>query len=116
MTFGLKPTHLFFLILSGWVNHHQQEIIEFQNAQIETLMAKLGKKRILLTDDQRRLLAVKGKSIGRKALMELTTVVTPDTIMRWHRRLIARKCVRQGVSPRFSRQGGKGSVLVSRHR
>ena len=49
------------------------------------------KKRLLLTDDQRRLLVVKGKSLGRKALMELTTIVTPDTILRWHRTLAARK-------------------------
>jgi hypothetical protein len=75
------------VILSGWANHGQQEIIDFQNAQIRALMAKLGKKRILLTEDQRRLLAVKGKSIGRPALIELTNVVTPDTIMRWHNTL-----------------------------
>ena len=37
-----------------------------------------GKKRLSLTDDQRRLLAVKGKCLGRKVLMELTTIVTPD--------------------------------------
>ena len=36
-------------------------------------------------------MAVKGKSLGRKALMELTTVVTPDTILRWHRQLVAQK-------------------------
>ena len=52
---------------------------------------KQGKKRLLLSDDQRRLLAVKGKSLGRKALMELTTIVTPDTILRWHRKLVAEK-------------------------
>ena len=45
----------------------------------------------MLTDDQRRLLAVKGKVLGRKALSELTTIVTPDTILRWHRQLVARK-------------------------
>lgn len=48
-----------------------------------------GKKRLLLSDDQRRLLAVKGKSLGRTALMELTTTVTPDIILRWHRELVA---------------------------
>lgn len=54
-------------------------------------MQSQGKKRILLNDDQRRLLAVKGKALGRKALRELTTIVTPDTILRWHRELVAQK-------------------------
>ena len=43
-------------------------------------MDKLGRKRILLTDDQRRVLAVKGKTLNRKTMMELRTIVTPDTI------------------------------------
>ncbi len=47
--------------------------------------------RLLLADDQRRLLAVKGQAIGRKVLFELTTIVTPDTILRWHRELVAKK-------------------------
>ncbi len=34
---------------------------------------------------------VKGKVLGRKALSELTTIVTPDTILRWHRQLVAQK-------------------------
>jgi len=91
MNFVLRPWQLFFLILSGWVNRQQQEIIEFQNAEIQALMDKMGRKRILLTDDQRRVLAVKGKALGRKTMMELTTIVTPDTILRWHRQLIAEK-------------------------
>jgi putative transposase len=44
-----------------------------------------------LTDDQRRRLAAKGKLLGRRALNRFATSVTPDTIMRWHRRLIALK-------------------------
>ncbi len=55
------------------------------------LQEKLGKKRLLLNDNQRRRLAVKGKALGRKALRELTTIVTPDTILRWHRELVATK-------------------------
>ncbi len=61
MSFILQPWQLFFLILSGLVNRRQQEIIEFQNAQIRALMEKMGRKRILLTDRQRRVLAVKGQ-------------------------------------------------------
>jgi putative transposase len=91
MDFILRPWQLFFLILSGLVNRQQQQIIEFQDAQIRALMDRRSRKRILLTDDQRRVLAAKGKAIGRKALMELTTIVTPDTILRWHRRLVAAK-------------------------
>ena len=77
--------------LCGLVNQRQQEIIEFQNAQIEALLKQLGKKRLLLDDDQRRLLAMKAHAVGRKALREITTIFTPDTILRWHRELIARK-------------------------
>ena len=91
MNIVLPPWQLLFVVLCGWVNERQQQIIEFQNAQIETLLQKLGKKRILLTDDQRRVLAVKAKALGRKGLRELTTIVTPDTILRWHRELVAQK-------------------------
>jgi len=92
MSFLLQPWHILFTALCAMVNERQQQTIEFQNAQIKALLKKLAKKRILPTDDQRRMLAVKRKSIGRKALRELTTIVTPDTILRWHRELIAKKC------------------------
>ncbi|MCP4786109.1 MAG: transposase [Fuerstiella sp.] len=90
MAFLLQPWHILLAALCGMVNQRQQQIIEFQNAQIEALLKKLGKKRLLLDDDQRRLLAVKAHAIGRKTLLELTTIVTPDTILRWHRELVAR--------------------------
>jgi len=61
-------------VFCGWVNERQSEIIEFQNAQIAALLTKLDKKRVLLTDDQRRILAVKGKSIGRKTFLFLDPV------------------------------------------
>ena len=53
------------------------------------LRERLGKKRILLNDDQRRRLAVKGKILGRKRLREIGSLFTPDTILGWHRKLIA---------------------------
>ena len=91
MSFILQPWQFYVVILVGWLNREQQKIIEFYQTQLDALMKAQGKKRLLLTDDQRRLLAVKGKALGRKALMELTTIVTPDTILRWHRMLVAKK-------------------------
>ena len=81
MSFLLQPWQLLLLILASWVNRQQQMIIQFQDEQIRSLLEHQGRKRLLLTNDQRRRLAVKGKALGRKALRELTTIVTPDTIL-----------------------------------
>jgi hypothetical protein len=91
MQFILQPCHIVLAAVVGLANERQQRIIEFQNDQIEVLLKKLGKKRVLLTDDQRRVLAANGHALGRKVLLELTTIMTPDTILPWHRELVAKK-------------------------
>ena len=53
---------------------------------------RLSGKRIRFTEAERALLARKAKAVGRKALLQLDTLVSPDTLMRWHRRLVAQKC------------------------
>jgi putative transposase len=85
-----QPWHLLLLILAGWINHTQQDAVEYLLTENRVLREKLGKKRILLNDDQVRRLAVRGKILGRKMLEQLATIVTPDTILRWHRELVAR--------------------------
>jgi len=85
-----QPWQLLLLILAGWVNRPQQDAIGYLRTENRILREKLGKKRILLNDDQRRRLAVKGKILGRKMLDELASIVTPETILRWHRELVAR--------------------------
>ena len=91
MEFIFQPWQLYFLLLAGWINHEQQELIEYLRTENQVLREKLGKKRILLNDDQRRRLAVKGMILGRKRLQEFGTLFTPDTILRWHRMLVAQK-------------------------
>jgi hypothetical protein len=91
MDFIFRPWQLYFVILAGWVHRQQQAVIEYLRTENQVLKEKLGKKRILLNDDQRRRLAVKGKVLGRKLLGEIGTLFTPDTILRWHRMLVARK-------------------------
>ena len=87
----LQPWHLMVIYLASWINRQQQEVIEYLLTENQVLKEKLGKKRILLNDDQRRRLAVKGKILGRKLLDQICTLFTPDTILRWHKRLIALK-------------------------
>ncbi len=87
----LKTWQLFLLVLAGWINREQQRIIEYLITENQVLKDKLGKNRILLNDDQRRRLAVKAKILGRRLLQEIGTIFTPDTLLRWHRRLVARK-------------------------
>jgi putative transposase len=47
--------------------------------------------RVQLTDAERKTLAEIGKKLGKKALEEVATIVKPDTILTWHRKLIAQK-------------------------
>ena len=47
--------------------------------------------RLHLTDDERRSLAELGKRLGKQALDEIASIVNPDTILGWHRRLVAKK-------------------------
>ena len=47
--------------------------------------------RVKLSDGERRTLAEIGKRLGRKALTEVASIVRPETILAWHRRLVARK-------------------------
>jgi hypothetical protein len=77
--------------MAGWINQHQQAVIDFLREGNRVLRQQLGRRRLRLTDEQRRRLAVKGKALGRKAPQEVATIVTPDTILAWHRKLIALK-------------------------
>ena len=64
------------------------------------LRRQLGGRRLRLTDDDRRKLAARAYRLGRAALCEVATIVTPDTLLRWHRQLI----VRNGPTPSTERR------------
>ena len=87
----LHPAQLLLVSLAVWINRHQQEVLDYLVAENRVLKEQLRGRPLRLNDDQRRRLAAKGKRIGRRALNQVATIVTPDTIMRWHRRLIALK-------------------------
>ena len=55
------------LVLAGWVNRQQQDVIDYQQEENRVLRAGLRGKRLRLSDDERRRLAVKAQALGREA-------------------------------------------------
>jgi putative transposase len=86
----LLPFQLVLLMFAGWVNRHQLDVIAYLQEENRVLKERLGGRRLRFTDAERRRLARKAQSLGRKVLKELETLVTPDTLLRWYRELVAR--------------------------
>ena len=77
--------------LCGWLEREQRDVIAFLREENRALKAQLTGRRLRLNDAQRRRLAVLGQRLGRAVLRDVATLVTPDTILRWHRELSVRK-------------------------
>ena len=77
------------LVLAGWVNRQQQDVIDYLQEENRVLRAGLRGKRLKLSDDDRRRLAVKAQALGCEALAQIASVATPATLLRWYRYLIA---------------------------
>ena len=91
MTKSLDPFRFLLLAVSGWMNQQQLELIDYLREENRVLREQLGQRRLRFNDDQRRRLAVRAKGLGSKLLREVATIVTPETLLAWHRRLIAQK-------------------------
>jgi hypothetical protein len=96
------------MITAGWVHRHQLIVIEFLQTENRLLKERLRGRCIRFTAAERTLLARKAKAVGRKALLKLDTIVSPDTLLRWHRRLVA-----QGWN--FAERRGVGRPGIMRH-
>jgi putative transposase len=107
---GSVPPLLSFLLMiaAGWVHRHQLIVIEFLQAENRLLKDRLRGRCLRFTDAERALLARKAKAVGRKALFELDTIVSPDTLLRWHRRFVAQKW-------NFAERRGVGRPGIMRH-
>ena len=80
---------LLVISIAGWLNRQQRDAIDYLREENRVLREQLGNKRLRLNDDQRRRLADKAKMPGRRILREVATIVTPETLLAWHRKLIA---------------------------
>src|SRR2546423_4121579 len=85
MRAALDPFSLVVISIAGWMNRHQQQVIDYLVEENRVLREQIGRRRIRFSDDQRRRLAVKAKELGRKLLAQVATIVT------WQRKLIAQK-------------------------
>jgi putative transposase len=74
-----------------WVNRRQLAVIDYLKEENRILREQMQGRLLRFTDDQRRRLAVRGKALGRRMLRDVTSLLTPDTILRWYRKLIAAK-------------------------
>jgi putative transposase len=63
-------------------------VIEAEN---RVLKAQLGGQRLPLTDTERRRLTALAHLLSRERLKAVATLATPDTLLRWYKRLIAQK-------------------------
>src|ERR1700704_4836884 len=82
---GFASVQFLLVALAGWVNQQQREVIDYLQAENRVLREQLGARPLRFTDDQRILLAAKAKNLGRRALREIGTIVSPDTLLAWHR-------------------------------
>ena len=77
----------------GWLGQPpiQQDVIDYLREENRVLRGGLRGKRLRLSDDERRRLAVKAQALGRDVLAQIASVATPSTLLRWYRYLIAAK-------------------------
>ena len=87
------PQVLQFLVVAvaGWINQQPRDVIDSLQEENRVLREQLGPGRLRFTDAQRRRLAAQAKRLGRRVRRDRHTLVTPDTLLRWHRQLIARQ-------------------------
>jgi hypothetical protein len=87
----LATLQLMLGVLTGWLDRREREAVAYLIEENRLLRRQLGRRRLALTDDDRRRLAARAYRLGRAARREIATIATPDTLLRWHRQLIARK-------------------------
>jgi putative transposase len=87
----LDPFRFVLIAVAGCMNQRHLQTIDYLREENRVLREQLGGRRVRLNDDQRRRLATKAKVQGRRLLAEVVTIVTPETLLAWHRKLVAQK-------------------------
>jgi hypothetical protein len=59
------PLQLVLVAVAGWMNQQQRDAIDYLQEENRVLREQLGPKRLRFTDDQRRRLGAKARTLGR---------------------------------------------------
>jgi hypothetical protein len=76
----LDPFRSVLLSFAGWMNQYQRQMIDDLREENRVLHKQLRIRRLRLNDDQRQRLAARAKGLGRKLLVEVASIVTPETL------------------------------------
>ena len=86
----MNPHNFILLCLAGWINREQQAVIDYLQEEIR-ILNKIHGKRPRFNDRQRMRLAAKARKLRFSRLKEIANLVTPQTLLRWFRTLVAKK-------------------------
>ena len=92
MRTALDPFSFVVTAIAGWMNQHQHHV---DRLSVGGKSSSPGTDWQLAESDSMMTSAVdsqsKAKKLGRKLLAQVATIVTPETLLAWHRKLIAKK-------------------------
>ena len=86
------PWHFIVMAVAGWMSRQQQDVIAYLRTENDILREKLGHKRLILNESQKQRLSTAAMKLGKDLLRQCGTLFSPDTLIRWHRWFVARKC------------------------
>jgi hypothetical protein len=83
LVIDVSVLQLLLLAMTGWLDRREREALAYLIEENRVLRRQIGGRRLQLTDDDRRRLAVRAYRRGREVVREVATLVTPDTLLRW---------------------------------
>jgi len=97
--------------LAAWLTRQQEAFIEYLKTENRVLKGRLGDRRLVFTDTERRLLVRHAKAVGRKKLFALDPIVSPDTLLRGQPAVDRDEGPRNERAGALTRQGMRGREI-----